>query len=161
MPEATPYRHLYEVLLRFDGPTILRGAHVQYIEGFAVDGQVISAKLGDALPLSLADKADEPTLAGAIGEAALALLTAKEAAEADATAARAEFKAKDDNIQALIADLEAANTEKGRALRGESSAREEALTLRHETMTLRAQLHGLEPPPPFDEWRATQEPDPA
>lgn len=88
MPEALPYRHLYEVLLRFDGADKLRGAHAQYIEGYKVGDTIISAKLGDAIPLSLVDAADVESLTNSLGESNLALLFAKEAAEADSLAAK-------------------------------------------------------------------------
>lgn len=94
---------LYEVLLRFDEAGKLKGAHAQYLESIVEDGAVISAKPGGALPLSLVDKADALTLKGVLGEALAPVIEAKEVAEADAAAARAEFDAKDASIQELMA----------------------------------------------------------
>lgn len=111
MSTLTKFNTLYEILLRFDESGALKGAHAQYLEGIAEDGVIIQAKPCAAIPLSLAAKADVPTLKSVLGTAAAALLTAKETAEADATAARAEFEAKDATAQALlaqVADLEAA-----------------------------------------------------
>lgn len=102
----TEFKHLYEILLRFDGDGNLQGAHAQYLEGVKKDGTVISATPGHAIPLSLVPSADKPTLTAAIGEAAEALLVAKEAAEAEAAGVKAEFKAKDANIQALLTQVE-------------------------------------------------------
>lgn len=110
MANALPYRHLYEVLLRFDGADKLRGAHAQYIEGYAVDGQAISATLGPAIPLSLVDEADKAALKVVLGEANMALLTAKESAEADAAVARAEVVEAEQRVkdaEAKVAEMEA------------------------------------------------------
>ena len=117
----TKFRHLYEVLLRFDAEGKLAGAHAQYLSGIAEDGVTLQATPGDAVPLSLVDAADKLTLKKVLGDATAALVDAKEAAEAekeaittkaeaDAAAARAEIEAKDASIQALMAELEAAKT---------------------------------------------------
>lgn len=82
MSTLTKFAHLYEVLLRFDENGALKGAHAQYLEGITEDGVIIQAKPGPAMPLSLADAADIPTLKATMGDANYALLTAKEAAEA-------------------------------------------------------------------------------
>ena len=83
---------LYEILFRFDGAGTLQGAHAQYIN---------NGMPGPAIPLSLVDVADKPTLAAALGEATSALIAAKEAAEAEAAEMRAESKAKDATAQDL------------------------------------------------------------
>jgi hypothetical protein len=96
------FKHLYEVLLRFDADGKLQGAHAQYLEGIKEDGVVLSAQPGGALPLSLVDSADGLTLKGVLGDSLSAVIEAKEAAEADAAAARAEMEAKDANIQTML-----------------------------------------------------------
>lgn len=98
---------LYEVLLRFGENGKLKGAHAQYLETIEEDGVVIQASTGPAIPLSLADDKDKPTLAAALGEATAALIAAKEAAEAEAAALRADNAAKDANLQVLLAEVEA------------------------------------------------------
>ena len=119
MSTLTKFRHLYEVLLRFDAEGKLAGAHAQYLSGIAEDGVTLQATPGDAVPLSLVDAADKLTLKKVLGDATAALVEAKEAAEseateakaraeADAAEARAELEAKDASIQALLAELEAA-----------------------------------------------------
>ena len=106
MSTLTKFQELYEVLLRFESGA-LKGAHAQYVSGVREDGATIQAKPGPAIPLSLVDAADKPTLAAALGEATAALIAAKEAAEAEAAALRAEAAAKDANIQTLLAEVEA------------------------------------------------------
>ena len=101
---------LYEVLLRFDDAGKLKGAHAQYLDAITEDGVVISATPGHAIPLSLVEAADKATLTAALGEASAALLTAKEAAEAEVVSLRAEMQAKDATAQSLmarVAELEA------------------------------------------------------
>jgi hypothetical protein len=97
---------LYEVLFRFDDAGKLKGAHAQYLETISEDGVVIQAKPGHAIPLSLLDSGDGLTVKKVLGDALSAVIEAKEAAEADAAAARAEFEAKDANIQTLMGELE-------------------------------------------------------
>jgi hypothetical protein len=92
------FKHLYEVLLRFDADGKLQGAHAQYLEGIKEDGVVLSAQPGGALPLSLVDSADGLTLKGVLGDSLSAVIEA----EADAAAARAEMEAKDANIQTML-----------------------------------------------------------
>ena len=87
------FKHLYEVLLRFDEGGKLKGAHAQYLEGIKEDGIVLSAQPGVALPLSLVDSADGLTLKKILGDSFSAVIEAKEVAEADAAAARAEVDA--------------------------------------------------------------------
>jgi predicted transcriptional regulator of viral defense system len=124
MPILAKTKTLHEALLRFGSDGALKGAHAQYLESITEDGVVISATPGPAIPLSLVDAADKPTLAAALGEATSALIAAKEAAEAEAAALRAdnaakeaaeaeaaalraEAAAKDANIQTLLAEVEA------------------------------------------------------
>ena len=124
MPILEKTKTLYEVLLRFDSDGALKGAHAQYLDAITEDGVVISATPGPAIPLSLVEAADKATLTAALGEASAALITAKEAAEAEAAALRAdnaakeaaeaeaaalraEAAAKDANIQTLLAEVEA------------------------------------------------------
>lgn len=97
---------LYEVLFRFDESGKLKGAHAQYLETVAEDGAILAQKLGDALPVSLLEGDDGLTVKKILGEALATVIEAKEAAEADAAAARAEMEAKDANIQGLLAELE-------------------------------------------------------
>jgi hypothetical protein len=101
----TKETHLYEVLLRFNEQGKLQGAHAQYLELIKEDGTVIQASPGNALPLSLVEGTDGLTLKGVLGDSLSAVIAAKEAAEADAAAARAEFAAKDANIQALLEQM--------------------------------------------------------
>lgn len=103
---------IYEILFRFDEAGKLKGAHAQYLEnGFP----------GPAVPLSLVADKDKPTVKSALGDTMAACLEAKEAAEARAIEAEAKaaevadllevkalLDAKDANIQALLAQLEAA-----------------------------------------------------
>jgi hypothetical protein len=89
------FKHLYEVLLRFDENGKLKGAHAQYLEGVIEDGVVLSAKQGDALPLSLVEGADGLTLKKVLGDSLSAVIEAKEAAEA----AKADAEV---NLQALL-----------------------------------------------------------
>jgi predicted transcriptional regulator of viral defense system len=107
MPILEKSRTLHEVLLRFGVDGKLAGAHAQYLDAITEDGAVISATPGPAIPLALVDAADKPTLAAALGEATAALIAAKEAAEAEAAALRADNAAKDANMQALLAEVEA------------------------------------------------------
>ena len=102
----TEERELNEILIRIKGG-VLKGAHAIYEEGVKKDGAWLSSTVSPAIPLSLVDAADKPTLAAALGEATAALIAAKEAAEAEAAALRAEAAAKDANIQALLAEVEA------------------------------------------------------
>lgn len=102
------FKHLYEVLLRFDADGKLQGAHAQYLEGIKEDGVIISAQPGGALPVSLVDNADGLTIKKILGEALASVIDAKEAAEAEVAATRAEMEAKDANIQTLMAQLDAA-----------------------------------------------------
>lgn len=107
---------LYEILIRFNDSGSLQGAHAQYLT---------NGMPGPAVPLSLVDDADKPTLAAAMGEATTAALAKAEAADTARKNAEARFAevageniealkadnaAKDANIQALlakVADLEA------------------------------------------------------
>lgn len=145
----TKFRHLYEVLLRFGRDGQIVGAHAQYLEGISEDGVAIQAQEGPAIPLSLVDVADKPTLKGVLGEATEALLLAKEEAERQARDLTAENQAKDANIQDLINKVDDLKAADARA----ASTIEENVTLRHEVLTLRAQVLGTEPPAPLEEWR--------
>lgn len=98
----TKFRTLYEILFRFDEAGKLKGAHAMYLEGVSEDGVVLSAQTGAAVPLSLVEGADALTVKKVLGDATLALLTAKEEAEADAASFRADNTAKDANIQSLL-----------------------------------------------------------
>lgn len=84
-PVFSKTQTLYEVLLRFDEAGALKGVHAQYLSVVKEDGKVISAVPGQAVPLSLVDEGDKATLKAALGEAAVALIEAKEAAEAAVT----------------------------------------------------------------------------
>lgn len=87
-------RVLYEILFRFDENGKLKGAHAQYLkDGFP----------GPAIPLSLVESKDKPTVKGALGNAMASCLESKEAAEAKAVELQADFKAK---IAELQADVE-------------------------------------------------------
>ncbi len=103
----TESQELYEVLLRFEGGT-LKGAHAQYLNTIQRDGVTITATPGDAVPLSLVADVDKPTLTKVLTAAKLALLTAKETAESEAAALKADNAAKDANIQELLARAEEA-----------------------------------------------------
>lgn len=107
MPILAKTKTLYEVLLRFGVDGKLAGAHAQYLESITEDGVVISATPCNAIPLSLVEAADKATLTAALGKATAALIAAKEAAEAEAAALRADNAAKDANIQTLLAEVEA------------------------------------------------------
>lgn len=102
---------LYEFLVRFDEEGKFKGAHAQYLNG---------AVPGPAVPLSQLPDADRPTIANVVGESLLACLEARDEAEARALTAeakvesasevidaKAEMDAKDANIQALMAELQA------------------------------------------------------
>lgn len=113
----TKFRHLNELLFRFNDDGDLQGVHAIYLEGIAENGVRIQAQPGTAIPLSLVDAADRPTVAAALGDAMSAVVTAKETAEAayaakcaECDALDMEVAAKDANIQTLlakVADLEA------------------------------------------------------
>lgn len=54
--EKTPY----EFLARWDESGKLSGAHIQFIEKLIEDGTVLHSKVGDALPVSMADETEFP-----------------------------------------------------------------------------------------------------
>lgn len=49
----------YELLVRW-GPAGIAGAHVQFLEEIVEDGTVLNAKIGDALPVSMAGETGFP-----------------------------------------------------------------------------------------------------
>lgn len=78
------FRHLYEVLVRFNDQGAYQGAHVQYLEGVKRDGVVIQAQPGPAMPLALAEGGDQTTLAAVLGDAVASALDASTSALASA-----------------------------------------------------------------------------
>jgi hypothetical protein len=108
MSSLTEFRHLYEVLIRFNGAGAFQGAHVQYLEGVARDGVPIQATPGPALPLSLADAGDQLTLASVLGEATVAAVEASAAAAAELAEVRAQLAQREAELTAVRERLTAA-----------------------------------------------------
>lgn len=151
-------RELNQVLIRLEAGQI--GAAAYYNEGLKENGAWIpgAVSLGQAVPLSLVDEADAPTLTSLLGEVNVALAGACSEHEQTIDTMRrthaAELEAKDANLQALmeqaaqreqeaqqaITDLQAALTASEQALQAKTT---EAATLQREVEGLTLDLEAL------------------
>ena len=106
------FRHLYEVLVRFNDKGAFQGAHVQYLEGVTRDGVVIQAQPGAAMPLALAEGGDKLTIAAVLGDVVASALDASTAALATATSREEDATRA---IQAAAESVAAAQEAEGNA----------------------------------------------
>lgn len=134
MPSLTEFRHIYEVLIRFNGGGALQGAHVQYLEGVARDGVPIQATPGPALPLSLADAGDQLTLAAVLGEATIAAVEASTSALAELADVRAQLAQREVELTSVRAQLGQREAEIA-AVRAQMAQREADLAAVRERLT--------------------------
>lgn len=103
----TEFTNLYEILIRFDETGAFAGAHSQHLAGIQRDGVTIQATPQPARPLSRLAAPDRATVADVIGEATVALIEAREAAETKVREHEATIAAK--NAELAAAEARAAD----------------------------------------------------
>lgn len=110
----------YEFLVRWGADGHIAGAHVQTITELVEDGQVLSARLSEALPVAMADQAGVP-LQPLLSEMQATALATAEARIAEAHAALQHSQMLQDKLQQaeheaqrLNARLAEASTEIGK-----------------------------------------------
>lgn len=110
MAQVEDFKHLYEVLIRFDEQSKFKGAHAQYLEVLKIDGVVRSASVGDAVPLSEADLSEVMSEAQAAAmDEAVRLKVELETTKAEASMAAQEAE---QTITGLKQSLAAATQQK-------------------------------------------------